>query len=455
MKKRKINVLLLFIFSMFVANMVAQQEVTGTVKSDDGLLLPGVSVVLKGTKKGVSTDFDGNYSIQVPTSNATLVFSYTGMITQEMLVGDKKVIDVILKTSSEQLNEVVVTALGISREKKSLGYSVAEVDGDDLTTVTQENALNGLNGRVAGVQINSTGGTGSTVSVILRGASSLTTDNQPLYIIDGVPLTSGLTNIGSTGSGVAVDYGGGISDINPDDIANVSVLKGPSAAALYGSRGANGVIMITTKSGKKAKGLGISFTSSNVFETPYKFLEKSMRFANGSRPDPSISQIDETSSGWVGPELDKGLSAIQWPYSEEEIESGIGVAKPLISRGSNNAKNFFETAYTLTNTIAVENNSDRMNYRMSYTNMRNEGFIPNSDLKRNNFGINSTFDINDQLKLTASLKYSISEADNRPSTTDRNANPLQAIYDINPHIDIRDMRDYWLVEGQTQNAPER
>ena len=137
--------LLLFIFSMFVANMVAQQEVTGTVKSDDGLLLPGVSVVLKGTKKGVSTDFDGNYSIQVPTSNATLVFSYTGMITQEMLVGDKKVIDVILKTSSEQLNEVVVTALGISREKKSLGYSVAEVDGDDLTTVTQENALNGLN----------------------------------------------------------------------------------------------------------------------------------------------------------------------------------------------------------------------------------------------------------------------------------------------------------------------
>ena len=142
MKKRKINMLLLFIFSMFVANMVAQQEVTGTVKSDDGLLLPGVSVVLKGTKKGVSTDFDGNYSIQVPTSNATLVFSYTGMITQEMLVGDKKVIDVILKTSSEQLNEVVVTALGISREKKSLGYSVAEVDGDDLTTVTQENALN-------------------------------------------------------------------------------------------------------------------------------------------------------------------------------------------------------------------------------------------------------------------------------------------------------------------------
>ncbi|WP_273275873.1 SusC/RagA family TonB-linked outer membrane protein [Maribacter polysiphoniae] len=453
MKKRKTNLLLLLIFSMFAGSIVAQQEVTGVVNSTDGELLPGVSVVLKGTITGVSTDFDGNYTIQVPDSNAVLVFSYLGMTTQEVVVGNRSTINVSLETSSEALDEVVVTALGISREKKSLGYSVSEVQGEELTTVTQENALNALNGRVSGVQINSTGGAGSTVSVILRGASSLTTDNQPLYVIDGVPLSSGLTNIGSTGSGIAVDYGGGIGDINPDDIANVSVLKGPSAAALYGSRGANGVIMITTKSGKKSKGLGISFSSSNVYESPYKFLEKSTRFANGSRPDPTITQIDETASGWIGPELDKGLSAVQWPYTAEEIASGVAAATPLTSRGKNNAKNFFQSAYTLTNTIAVENNTDRMNYRMSYTNMRHEGFIPNSDLHRNNFGINSSFDVNDKMKITASLKYSISGADNRPSTTERNANPLQAVYDINPHIDIRDLRDYWLVEGQTQNTP--
>lgn len=453
MKKQKIQLLLLLFLGLFVTDVVAQKLVEGTVSSTDGELLPGVSVVLKGTITGVSTDFDGNYSIEVPDNDAVLVFSYLGMTTQEVVVGNRTNLDVILEASSEVLDEVVVTALGISREKKSLGYSVAEVDGDDVTTVTQENALNALNGRVAGVQINSTGGTGSTVSVVLRGASSLTTDNQPLYVIDGVPLTSGLTNIGTMGSGVAVDYGGGIGDINPDDIANVSVLKGPSAAALYGSRGANGVIMITTKSGSKSKGLGITFTSSNVYETPYKFLEKSTRFANGSRPDPNTTQIDETSSGWVGPELDKGLSAIQWPYTAEEIASGVGIAKPLISRGADNAKNFFESAYTLTNTIAIENNTDRMNYRLSYTNMKHEGFIPNSDLHRNNFGINSTFDVNDKLRITSSLKYTISGADNRPSTTERNANPLQALYDINPHIDIRDLRDYWLVEGQTQNAP--
>lgn len=453
MKKRNLKFFTFFLLSMFMANIYAQQEVKGIVSDTNGELLPGVSVILKGTVTGVTSDFDGNYSITVPGSTSVLVFSYLGMSTQEITVGNQTTIDVALEESSENLDEVVVTALGISREKKSLGYSVAEVDGDDITTVTQENALNGLNGRVSGVQINSTGGAGSTVSVILRGASSLTTDNQPLYVIDGVPLSSDLTNIGNVGSGIAVDYGGGISDVNPDDIASISVLKGPSAAALYGSRGGNGVIMITTKSGKKGKGLGISFSSSNVYETPYRFLEKSNRFANGSRPDPNTSQIDENSSGWIGPELDKGLSAVQWPYTSEEIASGVGIATPLTSRGKDNAKNFFESAITSTNSIAIENNTDRMSYRMSYTNMRHEGFIPNSDLQRNNFGINSSFDVNDKLKITTSLKYVISSADNRPSTTDRNANPLQSIYDINPHIDIRDLQDYWLVEGQSQNTP--
>ncbi|MCK0189610.1 SusC/RagA family TonB-linked outer membrane protein [Arenibacter sp. F20364] len=453
MKKSSLKFLTFLLFSMVSGIMLAQQGVTGVVSSDDGELLPGVSVVVKGTATGVTSDFDGIYSITVPNSSAVLVFSYLGMETKEVIVGNQTTLNVTMATSSEQLDEVVVTALGISREKKSLGYSVSEVSGDDITTVTQENALNALNGRVSGVQINSTGGTGSTVSVILRGASSLTTDNQPLYVIDGVPLTSSLTNVGTVGSGVAVDYGGGIADVNPDDIESVSVLKGPSAAALYGSRGGNGVILITTKSGKKSKGLGITFSSSNVYETPYKFLEKSNRFANGSRPDPTTSQIDETSSGWVGPELDKGLSAIQWPYTAEEIASGVANATPLTSRGKNNAKNFFESAITSTNTIAIENNTDRMNYRLSYTNMMHEGFIPNSDLERNSLAINSTFDVNDKLKITSSLKYVISGADNRPSTTDRNANPLQALYDINPHIDIRDLEDYWLVEGQLQNAP--
>lgn len=454
MKKKDFKFFTFLLLCLFTANMYAQeQQVNGVVSDINGMFLPGVSVVLKGTTTGVTSDFDGNYSIDVPSSTSVLVFSYLGMATQEIVVGNQSNINVTLEESSEALNEVVVTALGISREKKSLGYSVAEVSGEEMTTVTQENALNALNGRVAGVQINNTGGAGSTVSVVLRGASSLTTDNQPLYVVDGVPLSSSLTNIGGTGDGIEVDYGGGIGDVNPDDIASVSVLKGPSAAALYGARGGNGVILITTKSGKRGQGLGISFSSSNVYEVPYKFLEKSTLFANGSRPNSETTQIDETSSGWVGPELDKGLSAIQWPYTAEEITSGVGVATPLTSRGADNAKNFFESAFTTTNTIAIENSTERMNYRMSYTNMQHEGYIPNSDLYRHNYSINSSYDVNDKLKINSSLKYTVSGANNRPSTTDRGANPLQAIYDINPHIDVRDMKDYWLVEGVSQNAP--
>ena len=453
MKKCNAQYLMLFVFSMFFGSMFAQQNVSGVVTGDIGELLPGVSVVVKGTTTGVSTDFDGNYSIEVPNGESVLVFSYIGMETQEVAVGGRQTVNVTMQTSSEALDEVVVTALGISREKKSLGYSVTEVKGEEMVTVTQENAINALNGRVPGLQINSTGGAGSTVSVVLRGASSLTTDNQPLYVIDGVPLTSSLTNIGSTGSGVAVDYGGGIGDVNADDIESVSVLKGPSAAALYGARGGNGVILITTKKGKRNKGLGITFTSSNVYEIPYQFLEKSNRFANGSRPDPNTISIDERSQGWVGPELDKGLSAIQWPYSAAEIASGVGVAKPLTSKGRNNAKNFFNSAWTSTNTIAVENNTEKLNYRMSYTNMRHEGFIPNSDLHRDNFGINASLKLNDKLTVSTNIKYVVSGADNRPSTADRRANPLQSLYDINPHIDIRDLKDYWLVDGLVQNSP--
>ena len=204
---------------------MAQREITGVVSSTDGELLPGVSVVLKGTINGVSTDFDGNYSISVPGNDAVLVFSYIGMSTQEVAVGSQNTINVSLEASSEALDEVVVTALGISREKKSLGYSVSEVDGDALDNVPQENALNALSGKVSGVAINSTGAPGSSVSMVIRGATSLSSDNQPLFVIDGVPVFNSLNNVGGVGSDNRVDYGNAISDINADDIASMTVLK--------------------------------------------------------------------------------------------------------------------------------------------------------------------------------------------------------------------------------------
>jgi TonB-linked SusC/RagA family outer membrane protein len=435
-----------------IAPINIAQEITGTVSDTDGNPVPGATVSVKGTSLGTITDMDGKYSITA-NEGATLIFSFVGMETKEVTVGSSSVINVTLETSDVAIDDVVVTALGISREKKALGYSVAEVEGDELRVVPQENVVNALNGRVSGVQINNTGGAGSSVKIIIRGASSLTTDNQPLFVVDGVPISSGLTNVGNVGSGVAVDYGNAIADLNPDDIESISVLKGPSAAALYGTRAGNGVVLITTKSGKKSKGFGVSFSTNTVFEKPYKFFEPwTNKFANGYRPDPNAT-IDETSIGGVGPMLDVGNTAIQWPFTAEELASGIPIVRPLISKGKDNAKNFFETAITSTNTVSIQNSSDKLDYRLSYTNMQHKGFIPNSDLHRNNLSLNTSYKIMENLKLSSSINFANSGAKNRPSTADRNANPLQAVYSINPRIDIRDMQNYWLVPGKTQNAP--
>lgn len=461
MKKRNLYHLTLFFFSMFVGSLYAQREVTGVVTDTSGELLPGVSVVLKGTVTGVTTNFDGNYSISVPDDESVLVFSYLGMSAQEITVGNRSNIDVILEASSQELDEVVVTALGISREKKSLGYSVDEVDGDAIDNVPQENALNALSGKVSGVAINTTGAPGSSVSMVIRGATSLSGDNQPLFVLDGVPLFNTLNNVGGVGSDNRVDYGNVISDINTDDIESMTVLKGASAAALYGSRAGNGVVLITTKSGKSRKGLGVTINSSIVFDIPYLYLDTHKRFAAGSRPYTPNNfpanpygeiQISETSSAWAGPALDQGIKAIHWPYTDQELESGIPVATEL--RSHNNPRNFFNTAITTTNNISVQDNTEKINYRLSYNNMKNKGFIPNTDLYKHNISLNSSIALNKDVAIRSSWNYTKNYSNNRPAGN-RGANPIQAMYELAPHIDIRDLKQYWLpgFEGLYQNSP--
>jgi TonB-dependent SusC/RagA subfamily outer membrane receptor len=228
------------------------RTVTGTVTDqEDGSAIPGVNVVLKGTFKGTSSDVNGSYSITVDDANPILVFSFVGYNPIEVVVENRSIVNISMMLSSSTLDEVVVTALGIKREEKSLGYSVAKVDGKDMNRVTTENVLNGLSGKVAGVAISSTGGTGSSVSMVIRGAKSLSSDNQPLFVIDGVPIINTLNNVSQIGGDNRVDYGNAISDLNPDNIESISILKGPSAAALYGSRAGNGVVLITTKNGSK------------------------------------------------------------------------------------------------------------------------------------------------------------------------------------------------------------
>ncbi|NIJ55859.1 SusC/RagA family TonB-linked outer membrane protein [Dyadobacter arcticus] len=440
-------------FSNAFAKPALDRTIKGRITAkSDGTAMPGVNVVLKGTQIGTSSDAAGNYSIAVDESGkAVLVFSYIGHESQEVTVGNQSVIDILLAEGAETLNEAVVTALGISREKRSLGYSVGEVDGKEISRVAQENVLNSLAGKVPGVTISSTGGTGSSVSMIIRGATSLSNDNQPLFVVDGVPITNTLNNISQIGNDNRVDYGNAISSINPDDVESVSILKGPNAAALYGSRAGHGVVLITTKSGSKSKKMTVSVNSNTVFDRPYKYLNMHSKFATGilpftpdNNPYPGgVLMIDEGSAGGVGPELDKGYKAIQWNSPKDA--QGNPIATELVSH-PDNVKNFVRTGITTTNGVSIANSTDLMSYRLSYSNMSNRGIIPNSDLFRNSLNLNSSVKLSKKVTLSSNIDFSRNNSNNRPATN-RGANPLQWAYAVSPHIDIRDLRNYW-VPGQ-------
>lgn len=435
------------------------RTITGTVTlATDGQPIAGANVLIKGTQTGAITDKRGAYSISVNDNDAVLVFSFIGHKTQEVVVGTKSIINVTLEENNEVLNEVVVTALGIKREARSLGYAVGEVQGKDLSRVAQENVLNSLAGRVPGVQISTTGPTGSSVSMIIRGAKSLNTDNQPLFVVDGVPIANTLNNVSQIGSDNRVDYGNAISDINPEDIENISILKGPSAAALYGSRAGNGVVLITTKSGSRSQRMTVSVTSNTVFDQPYRYLKMHKKFATGELPftpdnNPyagGILQINESSSGGVGPELDKGYNAIQWNSPTDA--NGNKIATPLVSH-PNNVSDFVRTGITSTNGVSISNNSDKITYRVSYSNMSSRGIIPNSDLFKNTLGINTLLRVNDKLSLSTNLDFSRNNSNNRPAG-ERGTNPMQWAYAVSPHIDINDLRNYWVPgkEGLQQQS---
>lgn len=421
-------------------------EVSGRVSAAvDNELLPGVTILVESTGDGTVTDENGEYSIQVP-ADAVLVFSYIGYSTQKISVQNRSTINVVLEESAEALDEVVVTALGIKREEKSLGYSVGRVDGNQVTRVAQENVLNSLAGKVAGVSVSSTGGAGSSVNMVIRGATSLSTDNQPLFVIDGVPVTSSVNNVGGFGNDNRVDYGNAIADLDPESIANVSILKGPSAAALYGTRAGNGVVLITTKKAQEGEPMSISVTSNTVFDLPSRYVNTQNKFSTGFfsfTPEnvgggilPAISPGDGTGSG---PENDKGYWAVQWDAPVDA--NGASVPTEVISY-PNNIQNFLnEYALTSTNSISVSNSNPYLNYRLGYTNMVHSGLIPNSDLNRNNLTLAASSRLRDRLTISTNINFNNTNSDNRPSSN-RGTNPLQWAYSHPTNIDIQKLKDY-------------
>lgn len=440
---RKFTLLLTLMVFIGLHVFAQARTITGTVKSaDDGSTLPGVSVIVKGTSIGTITDPGGKYSIKVPADGKTLVFSFVGMTTLEVPIGASKVIDVSLETDAMRVDEVVITAFGISKERKSLGYAVQDVEGEEFAKAREANIVNSLSGRVSGINVtSSSGAVGSSSRITLRGASSITGSNEPLFIVDGIPIDN--TNYGNADYNGGFDMPNGIADINPDDIESVTILKGPNAAALYGVRASNGVIVIKTKSGKKGSkkdGLGVSFNSTTSFETP--LVLPSFQNSYGQGPNHNYFEwVDGTSSdggvdeSW-GPPLDVGLSFVQWDSYKVD-----GAPLPWVSQ-PNNVKDFYNTGITLNNNLAISGGSENASYRLSMGMMDQTGIVPNTSINKYNISGNSNFNITDKFKVGFTVNYIKQLSDNLPTAGYTNENPVQQMIWSGRNVDFDALRDY-------------
>ncbi len=403
----------------------AQRIVTGTVTSKDEGALPGVNVLLKGSRTGVATDGTGGYKVSIPDDNAVLVFSFIGYGTQEITVGSRSTINIELLPDVKALQEVVVTAFGIEKEKKALGYTVQEVKGSQIVEARSNNVVNNLAGRVAGVRVQSNGGPGSGSTVQIRGASSVSGNNQPLVVIDGVPIDQSTSNSMTSGE---KQFGGGLSEVSPDNIKDISVLKGPNAAALYGSRAANGVILITTKNGAGTKGIGVELNSNITFERPLvkPDFQDIYGVGNGYRtwyadgwsgaitgdaiaqyraaygPTAPLFGTEGTDESWGAP-MDGRLIRHWW--------SGTQVA-PL-TPNPNNWEQYWETGQTRTNNIAISGANEKGNFRLSIGRMGQDGIMRSNDFYRNNFKLNTGYNFTPKLSVTLSSEYIKSGSKNR------------------------------------------
>ncbi len=416
-----------------ITSQPVQKQIYGIVKDNKGLALPGVSVRIKNTSIGIVTDADGKFRLSIPFDAKIVQFSFVGMREQEIPVAGRTSFDIVMEDETFGVDEVVVTALGLKREKKALGYSVGEVKGDDVTETSQGNVLNALAGKVAGVKINQMDGTaGSSVNMVIRGAKSLNNDNQPLFVIDGVPVRNQLNNLYE-----GADLGNAITDLNPNDIESISVLKGASAAALYGSRAGNGVVLITTRTGAKAKkGIGVSFNTTNVLEVPYHYIPIQNTFASGKA---GSHKLDESANESWGAQCDIGSEFVQW--------NSNGVAVPLVSY-PDRFKDFFQNGFTTTNNVAVDGNYDEGYFRLSVGDMRNEGIIPNTELNRSTINLNAGYNITDKIKVTANFNWTESGSDSRPNVDGEDRNGIcRSLYEMSCHVNVMDLKDYW-VNGQ-------
>ncbi len=460
-----------FMFTVLSFPLLSQTTVKGIItdaSTEEPLI--GVNVLVKDTDKGTITDLDGNYSIQLAEGENVLIFSFIGYATQEIELNGQTEINIRM-TEGVGLDEVTVTALGIEREKKALGYAVQEVSGDEVAAANGANFVSTLAGRSAGVQVVTNGtGAGQSASVVIRGYSSLGGDNQPLFVVDGIPInntTDTRTNTSGISSNMNVDYGNGAGEINPDDIASISVLKGANATALYGSRAANGAIIITTKSGRGKKGIGVSVNSKTTFESMLAGPEFQRVYGQGKNFDfafvdgygnGTFDGVDEswgprmrgqlipqhdspTANGLRGGDV-HGLDFVLGASGVNLARRGSITPTPFVDPGDP-VENFLETGRTLINNISFFGSNDNGNFRVSYTNLDNEGILPNTDLRRNTVAFSGDYNLSDRLTVSAKANYIRTDSDNRHVNGYGTESVMYLFVWWGQQVSTQSLRNYW------------
>lgn len=456
--------ILTFVLMSFHAGAQNKVTVSGVVSDEKGTPMVGVTVLVKNTNIGRITGIKGEYRLEIP-ANSVLVFSYMGYTTEERHVGTQTQINVTLTEQAQAINDVVVTALGIKREQKALGYATTKLGGDEIAEALSTNWTSALSGKIAGLNLVRSGaGPAGSNKIILRGESNLTGDNQALIVIDGVVInsSSGL----STGSGndsylgedSPVDFGSALNDINPEDIESINVLKGAGAAALYGQRGAHGAIIITTKTGEETmKGLKVSFSSTANFETPYHWPDYQYAYGSGTEGVNYFSwgttedgpNTRNTSQAW-GPKFDG-----QMFYQYDPKTHGQATERTLWRPYPNNHKDFFRTGQTYTNSVSLSGGSANTNFRVGYTNVYNEWIIPNTGYKRNTISVSVNQKMTEKLRLSTKINYTNKKSDNLPATGYNNQTVMYWNIMQVPNGNLDWLKEYWMPgkEGVDQSYP--
>lgn len=459
----KRNFLWVMVLTLGFFTSAMAQTITGSVTDSLGNALPGVNILLKGTAIGTTTDANGKFNMNgdALNENSVLVFSFIGFRTADVPVSGKTSIDVRLGEDRTTLHEVVVTALGIRREEKALGYATQTVSQTQMSDARSNNWAGALSGKVAGLSLHSTGsGPVNSTRIKLRGDNSLNANaNSALIVLDGVPMNSGLTSSGvgnaygaGSGNDVPIDFGNGISDINPDDIESITVLKGASATALYGSRAANGALLITTKSGsRRGKGLGVAINSNYSVNDVLKWPDYQYQYGQGTgrnfNADGDLyysygASADGLSTGGTssafGPKFDG-----QHYYQYDPATEGQSPARLKWKPYKDNIKGFWRTGSTITNSIALEGGSDRTSARASITHTKNEWIMPNTGYERITASVSLNQSISDKLKINAKVNYTNKQSDNLPATGYNNQSIAYFMIFQNPNVDLTWYRPIW------------